>query len=90
MLALRGSNDLEVSKLAAKLLQLLDAKFPYDTILEKFPIKYKAPLNNIVHKELDAYRILLREIRNSVAELMAIADGKSSQSLSTEGLWYDI
>lgn len=90
MLALRDSNDQEVSKLAAKLLQLLDAKFPYDAILEKFPIKYKAPLNNIVHKELDAYRILLREIRNSVAELIATADGQNCKPLSTEGLWYDI
>lgn len=90
ILALRDTNDQEVSKLAAKLLQLLDAKFSYDTILEKFPIKYKAPLNNIVHKELDSYRILLHEIRNSVADLIATADGQNSEPLSTEGLWYDI
>lgn len=79
-----------MAKQSTRLLDLIDAKFPYDVILEKFPIKYKAPLNNIVHQEINSYRILLCEIRQSIVDLVATADGQDAEPLHIEALWYDV
>ena len=59
-------------------------------MLEQFPIQYKAPLNNIIHKEINAFGILLREIQDSVTDLIATAGGEDPRPLDIEALWYDI
>jgi hypothetical protein len=45
-------------------------------VLEKFPVKYKQPLNNVVHKELLSFKILLDRICKSVTDLIEDMAGK--------------
>jgi hypothetical protein len=90
LLSLRDDNDKKVSELSARLLRLIEDKFPYERILEQFPVKYKAPLNNIVHKEINAFGCLLREMKDSVADLIATAGGEDPRPLQIEALWHDI
>lgn len=61
-----------------------------DLIQKKFPIRYKAPLHNIINRELTAYKILLKAIRESVADLLANIDGKYPRPLEIEDLWSKI
>jgi hypothetical protein len=57
------------------LLQQLDAQFDPEVVQKKFPVRYKAPLNNVINRELTSFRILLAAIRASVADLLANIDG---------------
>lgn len=72
------------------LLNRIDAQFDKDVIQKKFPIQYKAPLNNIVNRELTSYKILLDTIRESVADLLANIDGEYPRPLEIEALWSQI
>lgn len=56
-------------------------------IQKKFPIRWKAPLNNVINRELTAYRRLLQAIRESVAALRQTVDGDHPRPGLTEPLW---
>jgi hypothetical protein len=71
----RDLNDKKVAQLAEMLLQQLDAQFDPEVVQKKFPVRYKAPLNNVINRELTSFRILLTAIRASVADLLANIDG---------------
>lgn len=86
----RDLHDAEVAKVAQVLLQSLDAQFDSDVIDEKFPIKYKAPLNNTINRELNSFRMLLQAIRSSVEDLLANIDGKYPRPFEIESLWSKI
>lgn len=79
--------DTEVSALAQKLIVQLDADFDADVVEKKFPIKYLEPLNNIVNRELDSFRSLMKAIRDSVADLIANIDGTFPRPFEIEALW---
>jgi hypothetical protein len=51
---------------------------------------YLQPLNNVVNRELTAYKILLTVIRESVADLLANIDGKYPRPFEIEALWSSI
>lgn len=68
----------------------IKTKFPYSNILEKFPIKYKQPLNNIVNKEISSYKVLLDAISDSVEDLVNNIDGKYPRPQEVEDLWANI
>jgi hypothetical protein len=72
------------------LLKQLDLRFDASAIEKKFPIKYRAPMNNVINRELSAYAVLLRAIRESVADLLANIDGKYPRPLEIEALWNKI
>lgn len=72
------------------LLNRIDAQFDVGMIQKKFPIQYKAPLNNIVNRELTSYKRLLDVIRESVADLLANIDGLYPRPLEIEALWSQI
>ena len=59
-------------------------------IAKKFPIQYKAPLNNVINRELTSYKVLLASIRESVADLLANIDGLYPRPLEIEALWSGI
>lgn len=86
----RDLHDAEVAEVARVLLKSLDAQFDSDIINEKFPIKYKAPLNNTINRELNAFRILLQAIRSSVEDLLANIDGTYPRPFEIEALWNKI
>ena len=46
--------------------------------------------NNIINRELSAYRSLLRTIRGSVEDLLANIDGKYPREFEIEALWNKI
>lgn len=73
--------------MAGKLLAQLDSQFDRDVIQRKFPIRWKAPLNNVINRELTAYRRLLQAIRDSVAALRQTVDGARPRPGLTEPLW---
>jgi hypothetical protein len=50
-------------------------------LLQIFPIKYGQPLNNIVNREISAYKLLLKAIRDSVCELIAASEGQCASKL---------
>lgn len=62
----RDLNDAKLGELAVKLLNRLDAQFDMSVIKEKFPLKYKEPLNNLVNRDLSLYKRLLDRIKTSV------------------------
>jgi hypothetical protein len=86
----RDLNDKKVAELAQLLLNQLDAQFDPDLIQKKFPIRYKAPLNNVINRELTSFRVLLNAIRESVADLLANIDGQYPRPLEIEALWAKI
>lgn len=90
ILPMRDLHDQEVANIAGKLLLEIDAQFDMDVIQEKFPIMYLQPLNNVVNRELTAYKILLTVIRESVADLLANIDGKYPRPFEIEALWSSI
>ena len=53
-------HDGEVSALARKLIAQLEEDFDADAVEKKFPIQYMRPLNNIVNRELDSFRSLMK------------------------------
>jgi hypothetical protein len=65
----------------------LEAQFDIEIIQEKFPIKYKAPLNNCINRELSCYKILLNTIKESVRDLLDNIDGNYPRPLEIEALW---
>lgn len=83
----RDLHDKQVSEVAAKLIVQLDAQFDKDAIQKKFPIRWKAPLNNVINRELTMYRRLLSEIRDSVHSLKRIVDGAHPRPELGEELW---
>ena len=56
-------------------------------ISKKFPIRYKAPLNNVINRELASFRRLLGVIKESVADLLANIAGQYPRPLEIEALW---
>lgn len=73
--------------MARNLLTNLEKQLDIDIVEKKFPIKYKAPLNNIINRELSAYRLLLKNIKETVADLLANIDGKYPRPFEIEALW---
>ena len=47
-------------------------------------------MHNVINRELTAYKILLKSIRDSVADLLANIDGKYPRPLEIEDLWSKI
>lgn len=76
--------------MARKLLDSIDAQFDLKIIRIRFPVKYKAPLNNIINRELTAYKRLLDVIRDSVEDLLANIDGRHPRPLEIEALWRSV
>lgn len=58
-----------------------------EAIEQKFPVMYKAPLNNVVNRELLSYKVLVKSIVDSVADLLANIDGKYPRPYEVEDLW---
>lgn len=79
-----------MSEVAQVLLKSIDAQFDWQVIQEKFPIKYKAPLNNTINRELTSFQGLLVAIRGSVEDLLATIDGKYPRPFEIEALWSSI
>jgi hypothetical protein len=48
-----------VAEIAQELLKKIDEQFDLEVIETRFPVKYKAPLNNIINRELHHYERLL-------------------------------
>ena len=80
-------HDQKVAEVASGLLQRIDAQFDEDVIEKKFPIQYKAPLNNVINRELVSFKRLLTAIRESVADLLANIDGQHPRAYEIEALW---
>lgn len=51
---------------------------------------YMSPINNVINRELSAYRSLLKTIRGSVEDLLANIDGKYPREFDIEALWSKI
>lgn len=83
----RDLHDQQVSEVAGKLLEQLDSQFDRDTIQRKFPIRWKAPLNNAINRELTAYGRLLQAIRETVSALQRTVDGAHPRPEVDEALW---
>mmetsp|Transcript_42571 Transcript_42571/g.65287 ORF Transcript_42571/g.65287 Transcript_42571/m.65287 type:complete len:276 (-) Transcript_42571:764-1591(-) len=86
----RDLHDKKVVEIAMKLLDELNKQFDDEGVIKKFPIRYKAPINNVINRELTAYSILLKVIRESVADLLANIDGKYPRPFEIEALWSKI
>jgi dynein heavy chain, axonemal len=86
----RDLHDKKVAEVARKLLGSIDGQFDLRIIQARYPVKYKAPLNNIVNRELTAYKRLLEAIRASVEDLLANIDGKHPRPLEVEALWQSV
>jgi len=69
------------------LLIQIEAQFDDQAIQRKFPIKYKAPLNNCINRELKQYQVLLNTIKESVRDLLDNIDGNYPRPLEIEALW---
>ena len=90
VLPARDDNDRRVMALGHELIRQIDSRFPYQQMMEKFPIKYMVPINNIVHKELSCYRVLLSVVRDSVEDLVNNIDGQYPIPQEVEDLWNNI
>jgi len=69
------------------LLKSIDSQFRTEVIEEKFPIRYKAPLNNAINRELSSFKRLLTVIKESVLDLLANIGGVYPRPLEIEALW---
>lgn len=49
---MRDNNDNEVLRLLNDLVKVIDEYLPIDKMLEKYPITYTEPINNVIRKEL--------------------------------------
>merc|ERR1712096_293116 len=76
--------------IAQDMLKQIDSQFDEDVIQKKFPIQYKAPMNNVINRELTCFKVLLKAIRGSVADLLANIDGIYPRPLEIEALWSGI
>ena len=57
---------------------------------KKFAIRYKTPLHNLIKREITEHKILLKAIRESVADILANIDEKYTRSLEIEDIWSKI
>jgi hypothetical protein len=83
----RDLHDVKVAEVAHVLLDAIDAQFRTEVIEEKFPIKYKAPLNNSINRELSSFKRLLGVIKESVVDLLANIGGVYPRPFEIEALW---
>lgn len=83
----RDLHDAKVAEVARVLLIAIDAQFRTAVIEEKFPIRYKAPLNNAINRELTSFKRLLTVIRASVEDLLATIGGVYPRPFEIEALW---
>lgn len=67
--------DRKVAELAKDLQGRLDKQFDIDAIAKRFPLKYLAPLNNTINRELQMVKRLLDTIKDSVQGLIDLLDG---------------
>jgi hypothetical protein len=49
---MRDNNDNEVLRLLNELVRVIDETLPIEKMLEKYPITYTEPINNVIRKEL--------------------------------------
>jgi len=86
----RDMSDMKVLEVATTILELIDKKYPFDAMIEKFPILYDSPLNIVINRELHLYRILVTAIRDSVENIINYIFGRQPKSFEVEQLWYYI
>jgi len=86
----RDRHDSKVAEIARELLNKIDDQFDLGVIQERFPLKYKSPLNNIINRELRSYEKLLQVMRLSVEDLLSNLAGKYPRPLEIEALWAHI
>ena len=86
----KDRTDKQVAELAERLMKKFDSLFEEEVVNKKFPIKYKVPMNNVINRELMAYRRLIDTIRDSVLELLKSFNDESVRPLEIEHLWNQI
>jgi hypothetical protein len=83
----RDLHDQKVVELAERLSVELDAQLDLRLLDERFPVRYKTPLNNVVNRELNSYRRLLAAIREAVEGLVATVNATHRRPHEVEALW---
>jgi dynein heavy chain len=83
----RDATDSNLVDVGGQLRKAINAALPCDEILERYPIEYLEPLNNVVHQEVTCYRVLLEAISHSVQALVATLDGQYPRPQEVEDLW---
>ena len=66
---MRDNNDNEVIRLLNELVRVIDETLPIEKMLEKYPITYTEPINNVIRKELQRYGILFDTMKASIREI---------------------
>lgn len=62
--------------LASNILQEFPLPFDEELALEKYPVRYNESMNTVFTQELGRFNILIKEVRNSLADLSKAIRGE--------------